>query len=130
VDQVTVIGFRPVFKQTFISKACVKLLEMEKLIKFSIKGPQHIYRGLAKRVDTTARNLFEIQLSNGDKFYIEAKRAEEGQEEKILWTPFIGRKHIPLIPFIGERIESHYSKIGFPLFEVKQENKEADSQLR
>jgi hypothetical protein len=88
---------------------------VENVIKFSIKGPEGLYQGEARKIPVFENYIFEILLNNGEKFFIQGNVIDEEGIRKISWMPYIGKKHIPLIPFIGERIESYNSRIGTPL---------------
>jgi hypothetical protein len=80
----------------------------EETIRFSIKGPEGVYRGEATGSELEEHSIFEVTLSNGERFHLEAISAK--QSKRYNWVGCAESDIEILVPIVGGIIEKYFRR--------------------
>jgi hypothetical protein len=77
-------------------------------IKFSIKGPEGVYHGEAVGQDLTEDAVFQVRLSNGDSFDLQAE--PDNEAARYNWVSYTKEQFTSLAPVVGSIIERYFRR--------------------
>ena len=79
-------------------------------IRFSIKGPEGLYRGEATGCPLREQEVYDVQLSSGDRFQVKAVPEAPVFNARYKWVPITKDKISRLAPIVGTIIERYFRR--------------------
>jgi hypothetical protein len=79
---------------------------MEEKIRFSIRGPEGVYRGEAKGKELRENAVFEVELSTGEQFVV---KALPDKKNGFSWIP-AKERFSNIAQVVGNVIERYYRR--------------------